>query len=92
MKKNALDYLNYTFSFITYREFDHKLDPELGLGVSKMRGDINDLLNDRVFENQVGLIYYHTQNKLKHIETKLTQPCDKILSLLEKELERSKPA
>jgi hypothetical protein len=85
-KDQIFDYYNYSFQFTTYRVLDASASAALRLGHSKMELDISVILNDRIFENQVGWISYNSERMLGLYEEFLITPCKEIVSLIEAEL------
>jgi hypothetical protein len=86
-KDQIFAYYNYSFNFTTYRDSDSDYYPHLNLGVSKMTMDINLLLNNRVFENQIGWLHYNNARMIRSYDEFLITPCREILNLIESELE-----
>jgi hypothetical protein len=78
--------LKYAFEKISWRNFDNDYFPALKLGTSTLESDVDGLLFDVFFENQMGLILWNTKKLTTEYETYLMQPANEILALIEQEL------
>ena len=49
----------------------------------------NVVFNDIMFENQVGVVFYRNRSLIKQYNSKLLTPSERIIKLIEEELQKS---
>ena len=66
--------------------YDNEYFSDYELGKSTLDSDVNGLLFDVFFENQMGMILWNTEKLLENYENHLLKPTNEILGLVELEL------
>jgi hypothetical protein len=81
------DYYVYSFNFVAFKDLDNKSYPDLNLSKSTLSTGGLKILNDRVFENQVGDVFYQGRAAKKRYQEQLLEPVREILEILKREIE-----
>ena len=79
-------FLIYAFEKISWRDYDNEYFSDYELGKSTLDSDVNGLLFDVFFENQIGMILWNTEKLLENYEKHLLKPTNEIIGLVELEL------
>jgi hypothetical protein len=87
--QDVMQFLREIYHTISFRNYDNNYYPEIGIGESEFVSDPNEIFNTIYFENQVGVLFFRNKRLIEFYEENLTEPLDRILTLIESELLKS---